>query len=133
MNASRRKLLTGTLIQVITLFALLALAGMPVFTPLTSAAPAALSPVVSGIDRALIARAGTQATVRIIVGVRSAARPEGSIQGAAAVGQQRAAIAQLQQSVLTRHAKEKVGGVKRFASIPFMAMEVDAATLRSLA
>src|SRR5687768_3740170 len=136
MYASRFEALPRRLIRMIILFTLLALAGSPVFTRPTFASPAASSaaapPIDKGPVRALIAKASKQGSVRIIVGVQTAAQPEGSIKEPVGLRQQRAGIARAQQSVVNTHGKEKLRHIKRFRVIPFMAMEVDGATLGAL-
>ena len=73
-------------------------------------------------------------TVRIIVGVRVAFAPEGTMD-AASVAQQRNEIAGMQSVVLDKvpSLKQRPETIKRFDSIPFMAMEVNAAALEALA
>jgi subtilisin family serine protease len=76
---------------------------------------------------AMIARAEARGMLPVIVGFEVAFAPEGTIAAEAAAAQ-RAAIATAQAGLLARLAAPEE--VKRFESIPFMAMVVDAADLR---
>lgn len=73
-------------------------------------------------------------TARIIIGVRAAFAPEGLMNPANAA-QQRHEIVQRQSAVLEKvlSLKQKAHKAKRFETIPFMALEVDAAELEALA
>lgn len=84
-----------------------------------------------GTFEGLMAKAETAGSVNVIVGLRVAAQPEGTIQ-ALAVRTQRAAIARAQDDLLDRLSPFNVTSVKRFETIPFVAMEVDSAALESL-
>jgi hypothetical protein len=71
--------------------------------------------------------------IRIIVGIRVAFAPEGSLDTESAA-QQRKEIAQMQSLVLEKipALKQKSEQIKRYSSMPFMALEVNAAELEAL-
>lgn len=81
----------------------------------------------------LAATAQEKGSVRIIVGVRAAFAPEGQLTAATAT-QQRNEIANAQLSVLSRLplATQKSSTVRRFASVPYLAMSVTAQELKTL-
>src|SRR5205085_10922898 len=81
--------------------------------------------------RSLIAKAGADGTVRVIVGVRAAFQPEGTLRIQAAQSQRRV-IAQAQEMLLARLQVFNVTDVRTYETIPFIAMEVDAAGLRAM-
>jgi subtilisin len=78
-----------------------------------------------------LSRARAQGTVRIILELNVPAAPQG-LSGAARAAWQRSSIATTQAAVLGRLARPG-RGVKRFAFVPYLAMEVDEADLRALA
>ncbi|MBM3128784.1 MAG: peptidase S8 and S53 subtilisin kexin sedolisin [Chloroflexi bacterium] len=80
----------------------------------------------------LLAQAQTQGAVRVIVGVRAAFQPEGRLNARAAQSQRRA-IAQAQDALLNQLAARNARASHKFASIPYLAMTVDANTLTALA
>jgi subtilisin family serine protease/subtilisin-like proprotein convertase family protein len=80
----------------------------------------------------LMDKARAAGAVRVIVGLRTPFRPEGELLGSFAVQAQRAAIARAQQTLLDRLNGYTAASVKRFASIPYLALEVDAEGLRQL-
>lgn len=80
----------------------------------------------------LLQRAQDEGQVRVIVGLRASFQPEGLLTRAAAQTQ-RAAIARAQTSLLSRLAGVRFGNVKRFALMPYLALEIDAAGLARLA
>lgn len=87
----------------------------------------------SGKDvRALLAKAQTQGTVRVIVGLRTSYQPEGRLHDPQAIQTQRSAIGQAQNDLLNQMANRNVKAIKKFAFIPHMVVEVDAATLAAL-
>lgn len=81
----------------------------------------------------LAATAQEKGSVRVIVGVRAAFAPEGQL-AAATAALQRNEIASAQLSVLSRLplATQKSSTVRRFASIPYLAMSVTAQELKTL-
>ncbi len=83
---------------------------------------------------ALRSRAATDGKVRAIVGVRAPFAPEGEM-NAASVVQQRNEIARMHSAVHTKNPslKSRPGKSRAFSTIPFMAVEVDAAELEALA
>lgn len=81
---------------------------------------------------ALLAKAQTQGSVRVIVGVRAAFQPEGKL-GARAAQAQRRAIEQAQDALLNQMANRNVKAIKKFALIPYLAVDVDASALTALA
>jgi hypothetical protein len=84
-----------------------------------------------GVLRQQVASRGT---MRVIVGVLAAFAPEG-LMAAASVTQQRDEIATTQAAVLDKvpSLKQKPETIKRFETIPFMALEVTPAELEALA
>jgi subtilisin family serine protease len=86
----------------------------------------------SGKDvRALLAKAQTQGAVRVIVRVRAAFQPEGKLNAPAAQTQRRA-ITQAQDAVLNQMTTRNLRATRRFTSIPYLAMTVDANALTAL-
>ena len=79
-------------------------------------------------------QAEKKGTMRIIVGVRAAFAPEGTMD-ADSVAKQRREIAQAQSAVLEKvpSLKQRPEGIKRFYNIPFMSLEVNATELEALA
>jgi len=82
---------------------------------------------------ALVSQAQTKGTVRVIVGLRVGFQPEGKLANPRALQTQRAAIERAQNTLLSMMSSHKIESVKRFAFIPYMAMEADAAALNYLA
>ncbi len=78
------------------------------------------------------AQARVRGTTRIIVGLDVAFTPE-SFLPATAVQSQRTLIARAQNAVAGRVPRAKRSSIRRFSSIPFLALEVDEADLRVLA
>ncbi|MGH9935417.1 MAG: hypothetical protein ACREAM_04170, partial [Blastocatellia bacterium] len=85
----------------------------------------------SGDFERLLAKAQAEGSVRVIVGLRGAFQPEGRLNVASAQTQRRD-IARAQTALLGRLPADRVAAVKRFAYIPFLAMEVDAVGLERL-
>jgi uncharacterized protein (TIGR03437 family) len=82
---------------------------------------------------ALIDKAQDEGPVRVIVGLRNETRAaESALSEAQAMQQQRSAVAQAQDALLTRMDSHRVQAVKRFTYIPFVALKTDAAGLRFL-
>ena len=79
-------------------------------------------------------QADKNGTTRIIVGVRVAFAPEGTMD-AASVARQRDEIARMQSAVLEKmpSLNQRPEKIKRYDSIPFMALEVNATELNALA
>jgi hypothetical protein len=73
-------------------------------------------------------------TTRIIVGLRVAFTPEGEL-NAASAAQQRNEIARMRTAVLRKvpSLKQRPESIKQYESIPFIALEVNAAELEALA
>ncbi|MGH9839406.1 MAG: S8 family serine peptidase [Blastocatellia bacterium] len=87
------------------------------------------------IDRQLdqlMAKARERGAVRIIIGLRTSFQPEGGLQSARAVQAQRAAITQAQDSFLRRLTGYEPASVKRFETIPFLALEISESGLERL-
>lgn len=80
----------------------------------------------------LIARAESQGPLRVIVGVDVPFTPEGNLPDDGAREAQRAAIASGQESLLAKVTGVNADSIKRFEYIPYVALEIDAAGLRSL-
>ncbi len=91
------------------------------------------SPVLSAVLQELASTAQKNGSVRVIVGVRAAFAPEGKL-SVATVAQQRSEIASAQSAVLSRlpPLAQKNSAVRRFASIPYLAMSVTAQDLKAL-
>jgi len=84
-------------------------------------------------DQALLAKAHSQGSVRVIVRLRlDTWAPEGQLPNQQAITAQRDAIAQLQTRLLYSLASVSVTDVKRFTFVPQIAMEVDAAGMQVL-
>lgn len=82
---------------------------------------------------ALVAQAQTRGHARVIVGVRLATyQPEGQL-NARAAEMQRASIAQTQDALLDQLAAYNVRVTRRFTTIPYLALEVNANALQALA
>jgi subtilisin len=81
--------------------------------------------------RSLIAKAETDGTVRIIVKLRTDFQPEGTM-SIQAVQSQRNTIAEVGDVLLARMTTFNVQGVKRFKTVPYIGMLVDADSLRYL-
>lgn len=82
--------------------------------------------------RMLINRAGLSGAVRVIVGLLTSFQPEGRLNLLAARSQRRA-IAQAQDVLLARLSSFKIRDVRKYETIPFIAMEADAAALSHMA
>jgi subtilisin len=89
------------------------------------------SPVATEL-RTLAAKAQAKGTMRVIVGVRATTVPEGSLPDSTAVDNQRRGIAQAQQALLQRLAGKNARLIAQFQFIPYLSLEVDAATLTAL-
>jgi uncharacterized protein (TIGR03437 family) len=81
----------------------------------------------------LLDKARTSGPVRVIIGLKAAFESEGRLRSETAIRSQRVNIAQAQERLLGRLAGYNPASVKRFEFIPFLALEVDADTLRQLA
>ena len=82
---------------------------------------------------ALIAQAQTKGAVRVIVGLRTSYQPEGRLRNAQAIQAQRSAISQVQDRLINEMANRNFKALKKFASIPHLVAQVDAAGLDALA
>jgi hypothetical protein len=80
----------------------------------------------------LMGKARAAGAVRVIVELRTPFRPEGELASQTAVRAQQVAIARTQQTLLDRLSGYDAASVKRFAFIPYLALEVDAEGLRQL-
>lgn len=80
----------------------------------------------------LLAEADEKGTVCVIVELDVRIRPEGTIKNPQVVEQQRQKIAKAQEKVLGDLKGFNVQTVKRFKTMQFMAMEVDASALKTL-
>lgn len=81
----------------------------------------------------LMETARTNGTVRVIIGLKASFKPEGIISNTATVQRQRDGIASTRQAVLRRLREHDARLLHSYDYVPFMAMEVDAATLKALA
>jgi subtilisin family serine protease len=84
------------------------------------------------VSESLLAKADAQGFVLVIVQLRTAFTPEGNLPNAAAQADQRARIAATTDVTLSRLAGQQIAEVKRFSTIPYVAMTVDGAALRVL-
>lgn len=81
----------------------------------------------------LLAKAQSQGVARVIVGLNIPYQPEGDLTDSRAVQNQRRDIATAQDAVLKKMAGSNTTLVARFKYIPYMALQVDAAALVTLA
>lgn len=85
----------------------------------------------------LTAKAQAQGRVRVIVGLRpesgSEAAASSSFEDAAALAAMVSRVDRVQQELLVRMSGHNLSSVRRFKYIPYLAMEVDASVLESLA
>ncbi len=81
---------------------------------------------------ALDALAAARGVVPVIVGVRADFAPESALEGAQAVLDQRAAIARAQTEVERALAAAGAPALRRFQTIPYLALRADAAALAAL-
>ncbi len=95
--------------------------------------PAAGAPASQEVYPTLAAKALSQGSVPVIVGLDLAFEPEGVLSGPQAAVQQRATIGSTQGFLLQQLSSYGVTSVKQFQFIPFMALEVDAKALQFLA
>ena len=77
------------------------------------------------------AKAERDGKVRVIVHLTHSAIPAGKLSAQARL-EQRASIAQAQTEILSTVTTARPGSIKRFKDIPYLAMEVDTATLEQL-
>lgn len=99
-----------------------------------TAVSAQTSPVIpSETLTQLLAEAQDAGTVRVLVQLDMPFQPEGELQGIQAVRSQQLGIDGLQESVLAGLAETNAEVVAAFKYIPFMALELDAAALETLA
>ena len=88
-----------------------------------------------GVDETftrLIGKAEAEQSVRIIVGLNTSFLPEGVLPNVQEVQSQRQKINDAQSNLLAKLSSLNPRAVSKFQFIPYMAMEVDAATLRDL-
>ncbi|MFN0119436.1 MAG: S8 family serine peptidase, partial [Blastocatellia bacterium] len=78
------------------------------------------------------AMAVARGSVRVIIGLRVAVRPEATIESADARLAQRAAISRAQDIFLQRIGGYSTTSVKRFETVPFVALEINAEGLEQL-
>lgn len=81
---------------------------------------------------ALLEKANAEGSVRIIVHLNINYTTEGDLASTQAIQSQQAQISQAQGNLLNRFVSHNISGVKQFATIPYMAMEVDPAALDAL-
>ena len=92
-------------------------------------ASAAAGPKASG---ALLNKAQTEGSVRVIIKLDTSFQPEGLLSGPQAARSQQSRISSLQKQVHKAVAGYPVRGIKKFRYIPYTAMEVDSTTLAAL-
>jgi subtilisin family serine protease len=122
---------------VITLFTVVFFGGFHAGLPADAATIGPVEPVTPlspdlSREAALFARASQFGSVRVIVGFDAGFQPEGQLNSAARIENQRMAIDITQDVVLNSLAAHDVRNVKRFSTIPYMALEVDEAALEAL-
>lgn len=78
---------------------------------------------------ALLDKARKDGTVRLIVTLKVAFKPEGALAGARAVRRQRRSIEGAQRQLLRRLAGHNIDSIKRFETVPALALAADAAAL----
>lgn len=100
--------------------------------PTAGAADLGPTPEAPGVDEALILKARQGGPVRVIVEVRADFTPEGALEGPAFVAVQRAAIARAQAEVERALQSTGAGPAHKYATIPYMALTVNAAALDAL-
>ena len=81
----------------------------------------------------LVETARANGTIRVIVGVKTSSRPEGLLADATSAEIQRAGIAQAQQTLLQRLQGRNPRVLQTYEYVPFMALNVDTATMEALA
>jgi subtilisin len=101
--------------------------------PILPALSSDLSPLVQPQVKALTAKAQAKDSVRVIVGLRGNYQPEGRLGNAQAIQTQRNAISQAQNALLNQMTHLNVQAIKKFAFIPHLVVEADAAALVALA
>ncbi len=79
--------------------------------------------------RDLLSKAQSQGSVRVIVKLKMPFTPEGELSSPSQVASQRAQIKSAQTELLNSLSNYNIKGVKRFETIPYISMEVDAQTL----
>ena len=84
------------------------------------------------IPAAAIAQARTRGAARVIVGLKVPVTSESTL-GVSAVQSQRASIARAQNDLVGRVPRARRSSIRRFASIPFVALEVNESDLQLLA
>ena len=119
----RRWILVGMFALLLGSLHDMAAAGAPV------ASPRLLAPV----GPELLTQVQQSGAVRVIVGLKVPFQPEGDLPNAADAAQQQQGITRAQQALLGKPALRNARNVKTFEYIPFLATEVDAATLAALA
>ena len=80
----------------------------------------------------LVSKVQSNGSARVIVKLDTQYSTEGDLSGAAAVQAQRARINAVQSSVVASLATSRLDSLKQFETVPYIALEVDAATLQSL-
>ena len=85
------------------------------------------------INSPLLAKANSIGTVRVIVKLKVADyQPENKLSSVQTVTNQHNAIAQTQQQLVNNLTNYSLAGVKKFTTIPYIAMQVNAAGLKAL-
>lgn len=82
---------------------------------------------------ALISKAQTTGSARVIVGLRVNYQPEGRLRSVQAIQAQRRTIEQAQNALLHQLSKHNVKVIRKFQAIPHLVLEVDAGALATLA
>ena len=111
---------------------ILALVLIPGWAAPVSASPAAAQAAKAAAYQAILPRLQQGDTARVIVRLNVPFRAEGGLGPSRAQGQRRA-IGQAQDVLLERLAAFQVGLARRYANVPYLALELDAAALADLA
>jgi subtilisin len=82
--------------------------------------------------KSLMGKADKEGKISVIIRLNLPFTPEGNMRNPLSISSQRQSINQTQNLLLGKLLSYNIDNVKRFASIPFIAMRVDAATLQSL-
>ncbi|MCJ7708029.1 MAG: S8 family serine peptidase, partial [Anaerolineales bacterium] len=110
---------------------ILALVLIPGWAAPVSASPAATQAAKAAAYQAILPRLQQGDTARVIVRLNVPFRAEGGL-GPSRAQDQRRAIGQAQDVLLERLAAFQVGLARRYANVPYLALELDAAALADL-
>jgi subtilisin family serine protease len=126
-STNRHMMTDGPNVNCTFFWMVVAVTGLFLVTP-----PSAEAQVQPRVSDSLLEKADAEGIVRVIVELGAAFIPEGNLANTAATDNQRATIRDSADSVLSRLAGQQVGQIKRFSTIPYLAVEVDGSALRLL-